>query len=113
LQAQYSNFQHTSQQQQYQQQTPDVKPQYQHTQQHYPQIQQPSFNFNEAPIAQQPPSFASQQWETHDPSRSRPSHPNQQFASWSGYGGQGSAPDTLDEENAVPPNSNPWNIDAK
>lgn len=38
--------------------------------------------------------------------------PGPQFANWTGYGGP-SVPDTLDEENAVPPNSNPWNIDAK
>lgn len=35
---------------------------------------------------------------------SLPTAPGQQFAAWSGYGFS-SGPDTLDEENAVPPNS--------
>lgn len=36
-------------------------------------------------------------------------NPNLQFANWSGYGGASSIPDTLDEESAVPPNSQSWN----
>ena len=36
-------------------------------------------------------------------------HPSLQFASWGGYGGP-SMPDTLDEENAVPPNTDPWSF---
>ncbi|EMD00960.1 hypothetical protein BAUCODRAFT_190769 [Baudoinia panamericana UAMH 10762] len=62
-------------------------------------FQQPSgqtFNFNPQP--QCPTS----QTNAHTP-------PFQQFAGWSGYTGP-SVPDTLDEENAVPPNANPWAI---
>ena len=35
--------------------------------------------------------------------------PSQQFAAWGGYGGP-TVHNTLDEENAVPPRSNPWDI---
>ena len=38
--------------------------------------------------------------------------PSSQFASWGGYSGF-SAGDTLDEENAVAPESSPWNFDDK
>lgn len=42
--------------------------------------------------------------------------PASQFANWAGYRGVGGHPDTLDEENAVPPgsmSSNPWNYEQK
>lgn len=61
-------------------------------QQHYQQPQQ-QFNFSE-PVYH---------------NASFPAAPRQQFANWTGYGGP-SAPDTLDEENAVPPKSNPWEL---
>lgn len=35
--------------------------------------------------------------------------PSQQFAAWGGYGGP-VVQDTLDEENAVPPEANPWDM---
>ena len=58
-----------------------------------PSLQQPSA----APRQQLPPQFPA---------------PSQQFASWGGYS-RASMPDTLDEENAVPPNSNPWDYDKR
>ena len=61
---------------------------------HQPQPQQ-QFSFNE-PVYQ----------------TNRPARPSQQFAAWGGYGGT-TVQDTLDEENAVPPNSNPWDIASK
>jgi hypothetical protein len=45
----------------------------------------------------------------YHPKPAAPPPPNQQFAAWSGYGGP-TVPNTLDEENAVPPKANPWNI---
>ena len=96
----HSYFPQQHQQQQHQQypvyqgpySQPPAQPQPQQ-QQHYGLPQQQQFNFNE-------PVY-------HNPSFS--TAPRQQFAAWSGYGGP-SAPDTLDEENAVPPKSNPWDV---
>lgn len=118
FQAQYANALQGQQQyqEQYQDQRGDMQPHYtngQHTQQHFPPFDKPSFNFNEAVPVPSPHPFTSYQGNSQAYALNRPNHPTQQFASWSGYGGPGGAPDTLDEENAVPPNSNPWNIDAK
>jgi hypothetical protein len=117
LQTHYAGVQQA--QQQYSQHSADMQSQYangQYGQQQYPQFQQqqPVFNFNEpVPFPQSPP-YTSPHGNAHPHSHNMAStHPNHQFSNWSGYGGQGGAPDTLDEENAVPPNSNPWNIDAK
>lgn len=111
----YRSNQHS--QQHYQQQSPDTKPQYaidQRAQPSYPQFNEPVFNFNEAVPIPQPIPFTSPLGNAQAHATTRPPHhPTQQFASWSGYSGPGGAPDTLDEENAIPPNSNPWNIDAK
>lgn len=75
----------------------------------YPLFPSPAFDFNEAPPVPQPAPFASSHGNSHAYPHNRPSHhPTQQFAGWSGYGRPGGAPDTLDEENAVPPHSNPW-----
>jgi hypothetical protein len=61
-----------------------------------PSSSQPSasqqFNYNPAPASMQQPVFNM--------------NPQSQFGAWGGYGGP-SRPDTLDEENAVPPNSGP------
>ncbi len=71
------------------------QPQQQPTYQLAPQQQQPQqFTFNE-PVYPAPPSFSAA--------------PIQQFANWGGYGGP-SVPDTLDEENAVPPKLDPWEM---
>lgn len=53
----------------------------------------------------------------NDPSAAFPGHslnanPHAQFGTWGGYGGP-SMPDTLDEENAVPPNSSAWETTAR
>jgi hypothetical protein len=69
-------------------------PQHYEMQQQY--FQQPSgqtFEFSQVPITHSHPSFSVA--------------PRQQFAAWAGYGSS-SGPDTLDEENAVPPKTNPW-----
>lgn len=66
-----------------------------------PQFQQSAYNFNQMPTPPQNAPFAVHQGNAHRPS--------QQFANWGGYGGVGGQPDTLDEENAVPPDTNPWN----
>lgn len=50
------------------------------------------FNYNNASSSMQQPVFNM--------------NPQSQFGAWGGYGGP-SRPDTLDEENAVPPNSGP------
>ena len=66
-------------------------------------FQQPSgqhYNFNGQASAQQhryPP---------------QPAAPSQQFAAWGGYSGL-SAQDILDEETAVPPDSNLWNAESR
>lgn len=65
------------------------------------QIQQPIYNFNQMPTQPQNAPFT-----IHQGNAPRPS---QQFANWTGYGAVGGQPDMLDEENAVPPDSNPWN----
>ncbi|KAF2171272.1 hypothetical protein M409DRAFT_63623 [Zasmidium cellare ATCC 36951] len=64
------------------------------------QYQQPAYNFNQMPTPAQNAPFTMHQGNAHRPS--------QQFATWTGYGGIGGQPDMLDEENAVPPDSNPW-----
>jgi len=56
-----------------------------------PQQPQP-YSYNNASSSMQPPVFNM--------------NPQSQFGAWGGYGGP-SRPDTLDEENAVPPNSGP------
>jgi hypothetical protein len=56
-----------------------------------PQQSQP-YSYNNASSSMQPPVFNM--------------NPQSQFGAWGGYGGP-SRPDTLDEENAVPPNSGP------
>lgn len=70
-----------------------------------PQQQQPyasasppqqTFNFNE-PFYQSPPNAGSS------------TAPGHQFAAWTGYSGP-VVQDTLDEENAVPPKSNAWDL---
>lgn len=38
-------------------------------------------------------------------------NPHHQFGNWGGYAAGPSMPDTLDEETAVPPTSNPWNVE--
>ena len=53
---------------------------------------QQQFSYNTASSSMQPPVFNM--------------NPQSQFGAWGGYGGP-SRPDTLDEENAVPPNSGP------
>ena len=85
---------------------------YQHQQQHphghaYGQVPPPQ-NYGH-PQPQHP-----QQYNFNEPlyQTSRASRPSQQFASWGGYGGP-AVQNTLDEENAVPPNSNPWDIAPK
>lgn len=82
--------------------------QHQQYQQQQPQsyFQQPVYSFNNgAPMATQPQQSAAQQARVN---------PASQFANWGGYGGPGGNPDTLDEENAVPPTShNPWNLDTR
>jgi hypothetical protein len=50
------------------------------------------FSYNNPAPAMQPPVFNM--------------NPQSQFGAWGGYGGP-SRPDTLDEENAVPPNAAP------
>ncbi|RMY11521.1 hypothetical protein D0867_08053 [Hortaea werneckii] len=90
-----------------------------------PQVTPPLYYHQQTP-SQQPPI---QPWETQtsffEPSGGQPfsfgqpvsqpgrssahGNPNLQFANWSGYGGTSSVPDTLDEESAVPPNSQSWN----
>ncbi|KAI7110670.1 hypothetical protein KC352_g36175 [Hortaea werneckii] len=90
-----------------------------------PQVTPPLYYHQQAP-SQQPPM---QPWETQtsffepsggqafsfgqpvsQPGRSSAhGNPNLQFANWGGYGGASSVPDTLDEENAVPPNAQSWN----
>ena len=74
-------------------------------QQQLQHFQQPVFDFSQAPTAAQQQQYSAYQGGAHRPSA--------QFAAWEGYGGSGGRPDTLDEENAVPPNSNPWNLDLK
>lgn len=71
-----------------------------HPQQQQPQFQQSTYDFNQAAFAM-----------NHHAGNSH--RPSAQFANWGGYGGQLGQPSTLDDENAVPPDSNPWNIDAK
>jgi hypothetical protein len=70
--------------------------QYAYPQQAFPPQPQQPFTFNE-------PVYRNTNFGTA---------PNQQFANWGGYGGP-SVPDTLDEENAVPPKSNPWEMNSK
>lgn len=74
--------------------------------QQQPQFQQPTYNFSQPPVAV-----------NHGmplmPHSGNSHRPSAQFANWGGYGGQGGQPSMLDEDNAVPPDSNPWNIDAK
>lgn len=80
------------------------------------QQQQPAFPQQGSNMPQsypvQPPGYAApQQYGFSDPSASitQPAfntNPHSQFGHWGGYGGP-SVPDTLDEENAVPPNSTP------
>lgn len=62
--------------------------------------------------AGQPFSFGEQQSMSQYPAYPTQGRPSQQFASWGGYSGR-SVPDTLDEENAVDPTSNPWNLENK
>ncbi|KAF2484314.1 fungal-specific transcription factor domain-containing protein [Neohortaea acidophila] len=57
---------------------------------------QQTFNFNE-PFYQSPPNAGSS------------TAPGHQFAAWTGYSGP-VVQDTLDEENAVPPKSNAWDL---
>lgn len=78
-----------------------------------PQYQQQQQNANiQQGFPVQPPGFSSsQQYGFNDPSASMQqptftTNPHSQFGTWGGYGGP-SMPDTLDEENAVPPNSAP------
>ena len=61
--------------------------------QHYQPQPHQNFNLNEAPY--------------HNASFVPP--PSQQFAAWTGYGGPTVA-SKLDEDNAVPPNTNPWDL---
>ncbi|KXS99650.1 hypothetical protein AC578_9916 [Pseudocercospora eumusae] len=70
------------------------------------QFQQGAYNFNQdlTPPGQHQQSYFTQPTQTH---------PTAQFANWGGYSGAGGNPSTLDEENAVPPQSNPWDIDAR
>lgn len=77
------------------------QPAYGQQPQHQTQFQQPAYNFNQMPTPPQNAPFTVHQGNAHRPS--------QQFANWTGYGGVGGQPDMLDEENAVPPDSNPWN----
>lgn len=63
-----------------------------------------------------PPQHYQQQFSFNEPvyhgNQVHATAPNQQFAAWGGYGGPAVA-NTLDEENAVPPKSNPWDISRK
>ncbi|KAI7390472.1 hypothetical protein KC336_g16942 [Hortaea werneckii] len=91
-----------------------------------PQVTPPLY-YHQQTSSQQPPM---QSWETQtsffepsggqsfsfgqpasQPGRSSAhGNPNLQFANWTGYGGASSVPDILDEENAVPPNAQSWNV---
>lgn len=51
---------------------------------------------------QLPPQMSTQSFMSNAP-------PSQQFANWSGYAGH-AQPGSLDDEDAVPPESNPWDI---
>lgn len=62
-------------------------PQYAQMQQQYDRFQQPAYGN---------PLFSAPAYQTA---------PGTQFAAWTGYGAVSSGPDTLDDENAVPPNS--------
>lgn len=77
-------------------QVPHSMPYSQAPQQQYPQPQQQQFNFNES-------TFQNAAFSTA---------PNQQFATWGGYNGP-FVQDTLDDENAVPPKINPWDLKQK
>ncbi|PPJ53388.1 hypothetical protein CBER1_01006 [Cercospora berteroae] len=55
-------------------------------------FQKPVYNFNEVPMPPQHQRSVSHQTNVH---------PASQFANWTGYGGPGGNPDTLDEENAI------------
>lgn len=84
-------------------QHPPMQPGQQYTVQPGPAYGQPQGHFHQPQFPAQPISFG-------DPSYRPPSFthaPGQQFAAWGGYG-VSSGPDTLDEENAVPPNSQSW-----
>ena len=85
------------------QQQPSMQPRQQYPVQQgpsYPQMQ-PHY---QQPSQAQPVPFSNPTY--HQPSVSVA--PGQQFASWGGYGASAGGPDTLDEENAVPPNYNAW-----
>nr|POE71409.1 positive regulator of purine utilization [Quercus suber] len=63
----------------------------------------------QAQLVQPIPQFQTQAHQTSPPPLSYNAMPSHQFANWGGYTGP-SHPDTLDEENAVPPTSNPWTL---
>lgn len=85
------------------QQQPPMQPR-----QQYPVLQGPSY-VQTQPQYQQHPQ-AGQHITSDNPTYRQPSvptAPGQQFAAWGGYASS-SGPDTLDQENAVAPNSNTW-----
>jgi hypothetical protein len=88
----------------YQQQSDFSMPQY-HTQQ--PQFQQHQYQQPIYDFGQTSAPLQTNQYQLPQTTHGRPSV---QFASWSGYSGHGGHPDTLDDENAVDPTSNPWRI---
>lgn len=85
----------------YQQQQPPMQPQQQYFAPQAPPYAQMQQQYDRFQQPEQPVVFG-------NPLYRAPSHqtaPGSQFAAWSGYGGASSGPDTLDDENAVPPNS--------
>lgn len=82
----------------YAQQAPAYAASYSQQQSHGHPAQRPSFNFND-------PSAAF-------PGQAMNANPHAQFGAWGGYSGP-SMPDSLDEENAVPPNSSAWETAAR
>ena len=103
----------------YQASTPPVQQypvQYHQPQPYFPQ-QAPAY-----PGAyMQPPAHAHPQhrpsFSFNDPAAAFPgqavnTNPHAQFGAWGGYGGP-AVPDTLDDENAVPPNTNAWETAAR
>ena len=87
-------------------QQPNLYPQQQYQVPQNIQFSQPHQQYQHP----QPQSY--QQFNVNDPAFANPAfsqRPSQQFATWTGYGGV-SVHDKPDDENAVPPKSNPWDL---
>lgn len=101
----------------YHENTPPVQqyPVQYHQPQHLYSQQAPAYP---APFSQNQPHgrpAPRQSFNFNDPSAAFPGqtlNPHAQFGAWGGYSGP-SMPDTLDEENAVPPNSSAWETAAR